>query len=98
MLNEYATYDTATGYPAMNQLLGALGTATTNRGAGACLTATLDGYIPTEGTHQAVAGISQVWFNCVSKYTLDANTTALFRHSAGTVIGAVTRIDTTPLP
>ena len=83
------------GLAAENQLLQDLGAQLTNQGG--CLVNGAE-YGQSEGTHQLVAGISQIKMGCVSAMTPGPDDFVLFRAPGGEVVGAVAKIDLTPLP
>ena len=84
-----------TGLAAENQLLQDLGAQLTNQGG--CL---VNGgeYAQAEGTHQLVTGLTQVLMACASPMTPGPDDFVLFRAPTGEVVGAVAKIDLTPLP
>jgi hypothetical protein len=96
IVGENANYMGVAGLAAENQLLADLGARLTNQGG--CLVP--GAYAPAEGSHQLVAGVPQIFMNCVSSMTPGPNDFVLFRAaSAGReVVGAVAKIDVTPLP
>jgi len=83
------------GIAAENQLLQDLGAQLTNQGG--CL---VNGgeYAQAEGTHQMVTGLTQLLMACVSPMIPGPDDFVLFRASGGEVVGAVAKIDLTPLP
>jgi hypothetical protein len=95
VVGENAGYMGVAGIAAENQLLVDLGAQLTNQGG--CL---VQGeYAPAEGTHQLVAGVSQIFMACVSSMTPGPDDFVLFRASpGGEVVGAVAKIDLTLLP
>jgi hypothetical protein len=82
------------GLAAENQLLQDLGAQLTNQGG--CLMN--NQYAPAEGTHQLVTGVSQISMWCVSPMIPGPDDFVLFRAPTGEVVGAVAKIDLTPLP
>jgi hypothetical protein len=83
------------GLAAENQLLQDLGAQLTNQGG--CLV-NGDDYAQAEGTHQLVTGISRIKMGCVSAMIPGPDDFVLFRAPGGEVVGAVAKIDLTPLP
>jgi hypothetical protein len=83
------------GIAAENQLLQDLGAQLTNQGG--CL---VNGgeYAQAEGTHQMVSGVPQVLMACASPMIPGPDDFVLFRAPTGEVVGAVAKIDLTPLP
>jgi hypothetical protein len=83
------------GVAAENQLLHDLGAQLTNQGG--CLVNGAE-YAQSEGTHQLVTGISRIRMGCVSPMIPGPDDFVLFRAPTGEVVGAVAKIDLTPLP
>ena len=82
------------GLDAENELLGNLGAQLTNTGA--C--AVPGEYAPAVGSHDLVSGVPALYMNCVSNMTPGPNDYPLFEDNAHLVVGAVAKIDITPLP
>jgi hypothetical protein len=94
VVGENEWYYGAQGIAVENQLLLDLGAQLTNQGGCA-----MPGeYAAAEGSHQLVTGVSQIFMWCVSPMTPGPNDFVLFRDSGGQVVGAVAKIDLTPLP
>ncbi|HMH55110.1 MAG TPA: hypothetical protein VK535_02530 [Gemmatimonadales bacterium] len=84
-----------TGLAAENQLLQDLGAQLTNQGG--CLVNSGE-YAQAEGTHQMVTGLTQILMACASPMIPGPDDFVLFRAPTGEVVGAVAKIDLTPLP
>jgi hypothetical protein len=82
------------GIAAENALLGQLGAQLTNTGD--C--AVPGEYAPAVGNHDLVSGVTAIFMNCVSTMTPGPNDYPLFEDSRHLVVGAVAKIDVTPLP
>jgi hypothetical protein len=82
------------GIDVENDLLGRLGAQLTNTGD--C--AVPGEYAPSVGSHELVSGVAQLYMACVSTMTPGPNDYPLFEDTAHRVVGAVAKIDLTPLP
>jgi hypothetical protein len=82
------------GIDVENDLLGRLGAQMTN--SGDCVVG--GEYAPAVGSHELVSGVAQLYVACASTMTPGPNDYPLFEDTAHRVVGAVAKIDVTPLP
>jgi hypothetical protein len=95
LVGEHEAFMGPEGIAAENQLIHDLGGQLTNEGG--CLV-NGDERAHAEGTHQLVTGVAQIRMGCVSPMTPGPDDFVLFRAPTEEVVGAVVKIDLTPIP